>query len=159
VISPARALAAAAVILGCASCASSPRPVAFETDGCSHFPDGTPTQRELWKDCCYTHDKTYWRGGTSNDRRVADRELRVCIDEVQNPVLALVMYRGVRAGGSPWWPTRYRWAYGWPYGRGYWPLSEAEQRAADEVLDAAESSRLSVTGGTSTEPERADPGR
>ena len=129
-----------ATILLCTSCASPPEPVAFTTDGCSRVPDGTPSHRELWKHCCYHHDKAYWRGGTYEQRRAADRELRMCVAEVQDPALALIMYEGVRAGGSPWWPTSYRWAYGWPYGRGYRELSEAEQRMADEVLAAEEAS-------------------
>jgi hypothetical protein len=50
------------------------------------------------------------------------------------------MYEGVRAGGSPWWPTRYRWAYGWPYGRGYQELSDEEHHMADEILAAGDPS-------------------
>jgi hypothetical protein len=76
----------------------------------------------------------YWRGGAREKRRAADRELRECVDEVRNPALAFAMYEGVRVGGAPWWPTRYRWGYGWSYGRGYRPLSEDEQRMADELL-------------------------
>ena len=44
------------------------------------------------------------------------------------------MYHGVRAGGGAWWPTRYRWAYGWPYGRGYAPLTEDELQRIDDIL-------------------------
>jgi hypothetical protein len=36
------------------------------------------------------------------------------------------MLAGVRVGGSPYFPTTYRWGYGWPYPRGYKPLSEEE---------------------------------
>ena len=94
-----------ATILLCTSCTSPPQPVAFTTDGCSRSPDGTPSQRELWQHCCYQHDKAYWRGGTFTERRGADRELRVCVDEAQDPALALMVYEGVRAGASPYWPT------------------------------------------------------
>jgi hypothetical protein len=37
------------------------------------------------------------------------------------------MYRGVRAGGTPYLPTPYRWGYGWRYLRGYKALTEAEK--------------------------------
>jgi hypothetical protein len=36
------------------------------------------------------------------------------------------MYKGVRLGGSPYFPDWYRWGYGWNYGRGYKPLTEEE---------------------------------
>ncbi len=131
-------LAAPVWVLLFSSCAGSPKLVPFTSDGCSRFPDGTLSQRELWKHCCYRHDMTYWRGGTREERRTADHELRECVDEVRDPALAFMMYEGVRAGGAPWWPTRYRWGYGWSYGRGYRALTEDEQRVADELLAAFE---------------------
>ena len=48
------------------------------------------------------------------------------------------MSKGVRVGGSPWWPTSYRWAYGWPYGRGYRALSDEDRRLADDALISGE---------------------
>jgi hypothetical protein len=129
-----RLLAALGSLLLSSSCASSPKLAPFTTDGCSRFPDGTRSQQELWKHCCTRHDMAYWRGGTREERRAADRELRACVDEVRDPALAFMMYEGVRVGGAPWWPTRYRWGYGWSYGRLYRPLTEDEQRMADELL-------------------------
>ncbi len=135
---------AIATLVACTSCASSQTIRPFTTDGCSSFPDGTLSQRELWKHCCLEHDKAYWRGGTRDERRDADRQLGQCVAEAKDAALGFLMSKGVRVGGSPWWPTRFRWAYGWPYGRGYRQLSEAEQRAADEVLAADEASNLPV---------------
>ncbi len=144
------ALGALALCVGCASAtAGGLRP--FAADGCSMFVDGTPAQRDLWKHCCILHDKAYWRGGTREERKEADRRFRSCVDEVGDAALAEIMYRGVRAGGGPHWPTSYRWGYGWPYGRGYRPLSEAEQAMADRILaeseaaDAAETNAERVT--------------
>lgn len=131
----ARWIAALASALACASTGEL-RP--FTSDGCSRFFDGTPFQRELWKYCCYEHDKRYWRGGTREERRATDRELRSCVDEVQDPVLAFLMYEGVRVGGSPYWPSSYRWGYGWPYGRGYRALGDGEQALADRLLEERE---------------------
>jgi len=110
----------------------------FVSDGCSMFFDGTPAQRDLWRQCCYAHDTAYWRGGTREERTAADRELRSCVDQAEDEALADLMYLGVRAGGSPCWPTPYRWGYGWPYGRGYRALSEAERRLADRILAESE---------------------
>lgn len=82
---------------------------------------------QRWRDCCVAHDVVYWRGGTSDERLGADEALRACVlARTQDAPLAWLMYRGVRAGGVPWLPTTYRWGYGWPFGRGYAPLSPAE---------------------------------
>ena len=79
-------------------------------------------------------------GGDRDERRAADQQLRECVAQVQNKALGALMYDGVRAGGGPWWPTSYRWGYGWPYGRGYRELNDEEQHMADEVLAASEPS-------------------
>ena len=100
----------------------------FTSDGCSLFPDGTFDDRNQWCDCCQQHDLAYWQGGSADARHQADLLLRDCIRQrTGKPALAETMYLGVRAGGHPAFPTWYRWGYGWPYGRGYQPLSEAEQ--------------------------------
>ena len=109
----------------------------FTSDGCSLFPNGNLEQRDLWCDCCFAHDIAYWRGGTQRERRQADETLRDCvIERTRNKVLANLMYEGVRASGHPAFPTWYRWAYGWNYGRGYQALAEEEQQQAREKLDA-----------------------
>jgi len=45
------------------------------------------------------------------------------------------MYGGVRIGGSPYWPTKFRWGYGWPYLRGYKPLTFEEKIQLDIYLE------------------------
>ncbi len=102
----------------------------FTTDGCSGFPDGLPSHRDLWLRCCTDHDRAYWLGGTYDERLAADKQLRYCVAEAGNPAIAEIMLRGVRVGGSPWLPTSFRWGYGWPYGRGY------QEIAPDEMLEA-----------------------
>ncbi len=110
---------------------------AFTSDGCSLFPDGELKDRAQWCDCCLIHDIAYWQGGTSEDRQRADEALRKCvIDRTKSEALADLMYDGVRAGGHPAFPTWYRWAYGWPYGRGYKQLTEQEQTQVREKIDA-----------------------
>jgi hypothetical protein len=98
----------------------------FTTDGCSAFPDGTPKQQSLWAECCITHDLAYWKGGTYDERLVADQNLEACVARLGEPEIAKLMLAGVRVGGSPYFPTSYRWGYGWPYQRGYQALSSAE---------------------------------
>jgi hypothetical protein len=100
----------------------------FATDGCSLFPDGTLRNRDRWFGCCYVHDVRYWQGGTREAREGADSALRACVLEATgDEVLATLMYDGVRVGGHPAFPTWYRWGYGWPYERGYAPLTAGEQ--------------------------------
>ena len=45
------------------------------------------------------------------------------------------MYQAVRTGGEPYFPTWYRWGYGWPLGRGYKKLTKEEQQIVREKLD------------------------
>ena len=106
------------------ACTSTIKP--FTSDGCSSFPDGTFTQSELWLNCCTAHDVAYWKGGTYNDRLTADNNLRMCVKEVGEPEIALLMLAGVRVGGTPYLPTTYRWGYGWSYPKLYGALTNEE---------------------------------
>jgi hypothetical protein len=107
----------------------------FKSDGCSLFVDGTFKDRELWKDCCVEHDVAYWKGGTAEEREAADLKFRACIlKKTGNEALAKLMYEAVRAGGSPHFPTWYRWGYGWPKGRGYQALTETEKTLVEKKL-------------------------
>jgi len=130
---------AAAVLLAIAAagCSTPSALKDFTTDGCSLFPDGELRgDRKLWCDCCLRHDMTYWRGGTQDERLAADRTLRDCVRAKSGDrKLAALMYRGVRLGGHPAFPTWYRWGYGWAYGRGYEPLTAAEQQEAQQRMD------------------------
>ena len=44
------------------------------------------------------------------------------------------MYEAVRTGGRPYFPTWYRWGYGWPLGRGYKELTEEEVKLVEQKL-------------------------
>jgi hypothetical protein len=44
------------------------------------------------------------------------------------------MLAGVRVGGSPFWPTQFRWGYGWPYPHFYRELTEAEKAQVKQRL-------------------------
>jgi len=110
----------------------------FTTDGCSSFPDGTIEQRSLWVSCCIRHDLAYWKGGTYNERLAADQSLKTCVSRVGEPEIANLMLAGVRVGGSPFYPMPYRWGYGWPYMRGYKPLSQQEKVQVKQKLEMLE---------------------
>ncbi len=62
-------------------------------------------------------------------------ELRRCVAQVGEKKIAFLMLAGVRAGGTPYLPTAFRWGYGWPYPRFYGPLSEEEQQQIKELSD------------------------
>jgi len=109
----------------------------FTSDGCSAFPDGTYEEKELWHSCCVVHDLAYWVGGSADEREAADQELKTCVEAVGKPAIAGLMLAGVRVGGTPWLPTRFRWAYGWPYLRGYEELSEEEAEQVEQKTQAA----------------------
>lgn len=107
----------------------------FSSDGCSLFPDGDRADRKRWCACCLQHDLAYWRGGTEDERKHADEQLRTCVVErTGNALLAETMYLGVRAAAAPAAPTWYRWGYGWNYGRGYARLTDQESARANEIL-------------------------
>jgi len=133
-----RALAAALAFSLGAGCATHGPLRPFTTDGCSDFPDGTPTHKTLWLSCCTEHDKAYWQGGTYNERRKADQELQRCVANVGEPGIAALMLAGVRVGGSPYWPTRFRWGYGWPWPRGYRALTAVERDQIRKALRIGE---------------------
>ena len=118
-----------------ASCARTSEIAAFSSDGCSLFPDRSQISAADWCGCCYEHDLAYWQGGVEKDRGAADAALRDCVaTRTDNQALAESMFLGVRAGGSAYFPTWYRWGYGWPYGRGYEPLTDNERESAAKRL-------------------------
>jgi len=106
----------------------------FVSDGCSAWPDGTLAQKDLWLKCCEVHDVAYWQGGTRLARLEADEALERCVADIGEPAMGVVMLAGVRVGGSPWWPSSFRWGYGWPWPRGYGELTNAEREQVAREL-------------------------
>lgn len=85
----------------------------FKSDGCTLWPD------KDFADCCIEHDRAYFAGGPSSDRRRADDRLFRCVvskNRKGSKNDARLMWLGVRIGGLGWLPTPFRWGYG----RGYW---------------------------------------
>jgi len=48
-------------------------------------------------------------------------------------VPTVLMLAGVRVGGTPYLPTRFRWGYGWPFFRGYQPLNADELKQIETL--------------------------
>ena len=107
----------------------------FTSDGCSAFPDGTLAQRELWLSCCRKHDFAYWKGGTYEERLASDMALEACVAKVGRADIALLMLAGVRVGGSPYFPAKFRWGYGWSYYRPYGALSASELQQVERFTN------------------------
>ena len=78
----------------------------FTTDGCS----GGMTAVWLlvfkrvppWNDLCIAHDYVYWRGGSAEQRRAADRKLKADVTARGYPKTAWLMWISVRFAGHPW---------------------------------------------------------
>lgn len=95
----------------------------FTTDGCSG--GMTAIWKILfnkvppWNDCCIEHDKQYWKGGTAEERKLADLHLACGVAQNGYPLWASIMYVAVRVGGHPFLPLPWRWGYGWKYPKNY----------------------------------------
>jgi hypothetical protein len=84
-------------------------PADFKSDNCSLFPDCD------YGDCCVSHDKAYYFGGSWKERWRADKKLYKCVAAKKgfhHKIIAPVMWIGVRAFGVSWLPTPFRWGFG-----------------------------------------------
>lgn len=80
-----------------------------KSDGCTLIPDGP------YRPCCVEHDRAYFAGGSSKERRKADKRLYQCVRKtpgVANKLVAAFMWIGVRIGGVSFLPTPFRWGFG-----------------------------------------------
>ncbi|MBY0385611.1 hypothetical protein K2X05_10690 [bacterium] len=106
----------------------------FSSDGCSSFPDGIPYfDEKKWLHCCIVHDIAYWAGGTKEDRKNADLNLKTCVAKTGEESIAEAMYSGVRIGGYAHFPTSWKWGYGWVLEREY-SEHTAEEKKQIEIL-------------------------
>jgi hypothetical protein len=83
-------------------------PSGQKSDGCTLIADGDI------RDCCVAHDKDYFYGGTRKARRSSDNRLYECVCKKGgwDKVFAPFIWLGVRIGGLPFLPTRFRWGFG-----------------------------------------------
>ena len=86
-------------------------PADFKGAGCTAFPDGD------WGDCCFEHDKAYFRGGTAMERREADKKLFQCVKAkkgLHHAIIAPMMWMGVRVAGMELLQAPFSWGFGQP---------------------------------------------
>lgn len=110
--------------------------VSFQTDFCTGIPEGTPSDREAWKNCCLLHDMLFWAGGDRDDRDAADLTLKTCVEESGYPHIARVIYHAVRLGSySPIKFENKKWNFGWPERPTHQKLTAADvDRIEAEIL-------------------------
>jgi hypothetical protein len=97
------------------------------SDGCSGGMSATYAQLTVlhekhgvqlpWRDCCVIHDEAYYKGGSKQQKLIADQNLKQCVSETIGEenlgiVLGIMMEKTVNIGGLPYFPTSYRWGYG-----------------------------------------------
>lgn len=101
----------------------------FTSDGCSASPDGIPAtkNKEVWADCCISHDTKYWAGGAADEKMVADNELEQCIANHGYKEIGKIYKLFVKEFGGPKSSQTFRWGYGWNYKRPYGVLSTVEE--------------------------------
>ena len=76
---------------------------------CTFFPEGN------WLSCCAEHDEYYAKGGSYQDKLLADKKLRYCIKRSKHPVVAWIAFIGVRLAGSRLLPKRWRFGKNFEY--------------------------------------------
>ncbi len=95
------------------------------SDGCSALPIGPRAMRRRfntwvfskWPDAsagCLAHDRSYYYGGTMEDRTLADEDLMDDWEEAGVPGwVRRLAWRFIRSGGGPRWRTPgVSWAFG-----------------------------------------------
>ncbi len=107
----------------------------FETDYCTLFPEGPPSKPGAWKDCCLKHDLVYWAGGIKSQQKLADIELRKCVEQKSSKFYGSMMYHGVRFGHYSPIKAKTRWGHGWSDKRKFKALSSKEKLIVRDLLN------------------------
>lgn len=108
----------------------------FTTDFCTAYPEGTRAKPDLWKHCCVEHDLYFWAGGSLDERKAADLNLKSCVEKTGEVEQARLIYLAVSVGGSS--PIRFRtrqWGNAWPSRARYLSLTENETALILQVLE------------------------
>ena len=74
-------------------------------DYCSLWPDRSDDGKD-WGSCCEQHDECYSAGGDAASRKKCDKALKKCLKKKAGPVMAWIMYAGVRSFG--WLPHHFK---------------------------------------------------
>ncbi len=92
------------------------------SDGCSFVED-------VGRECCVTHDRMYYFGGSRKDREYADKSFFLCMLLVGVPFWrARIRYFAVRLFGDPCWKLK---GMSWSFGGGYFKYSDKPAEPID----------------------------
>ena len=108
----------------------------FETDYCTMFQDGTPSNPNAWKQCCFDHDLRFWFGGSEVQRDLADTRLKSCVEKTGHSFIARAMYYSVRAGRYSPVKNKYQWGWGWKPFEGYKSLTSEQKKLVKTKIQA-----------------------
>ena len=107
----------------------------FTSDGCTMFIDGTGSDPNAWRHCCFNHDLRYWFGGSKSDRVKADKKLRSCVRESGHGHFARLMYLAIRVGRFSPIKNEQKWGWGWTTYFGYQDLTMNQMSTVVNELD------------------------
>jgi len=90
-------------------------PKTFKQDGCTLFPDKIFSSD--FSEACFKHDISYWYGGSEEEKRQADTQLKEAAANAGTTgyLLQWPIYIGVHFFGDTWL-TKYfdaNWGFGW----------------------------------------------
>lgn len=100
---------------------ANPIPALSQAIDDDRLPDGTKSDGctliggDDLRPCCVAHDREYFFGGTVKERRASDKRLFHCVSKKKSfgaKLAAPFIWLGVRVGGLPFLPTRFRWGFG-----------------------------------------------
>lgn len=115
----------------------------FTTDFCTSYPEGTRSRPDVWKHCCIEHDLYFWAGGSLEERKAADLNLKSCVEKTGEIEQARLIYLAVTIGGSS--PIRFKtrqWGNAWSDRPRYLSLTEEE---TTEILQTLETSDTHIS--------------
>lgn len=116
----------------------------FVSDYCSKWPEGKNEDPAQWADCCFSHDLHYWVGGTNEERKNSDKELKECVKLNGASIESFLMYIGVRIGGNPG-DASYAWGFGWKESRGYEKIPTDDLANAKSLLENSDYNQEEAT--------------
>lgn len=101
----------------------------FTTDLCTFYKEGS------WSHCCLKHDLYFWAGGTKDERKDVDLELKECVKQAGGKVNADIIYLGVKLGSlSPLKIKGKQWGNAWSRKVRNTPLNSQDILQLEESL-------------------------
>lgn len=109
----------------------------FISDGCPRLAKMISYPREdHWQLCCVEHDKSYWKGGSLEDKQKADSAFHSCVSERGSPDAARLIYYSLRSVQKS--SQVQNWGNGWMIPRNtssHTPEELTEVKKQEELID------------------------